>query len=45
MYKQKLKCPNCGEEETEYDENPEDSKIIECSNCGKKYEISWCYEE
>lgn len=38
------KCPYCGNEDTEYDENSEDSKIIECSNCGKKYKISWCYE-
>ncbi len=38
------KCPYCGHEDTEFDENTEDSKIIECSNCGKKYQISWCYE-
>ena len=38
------KCPYCGNEDTEYGESNEDSKIIECSNCGKKYKISWCYE-
>lgn len=39
------KCPYCGNEDTEYGESSEDSKTIECPNCGKKYEISWCYED
>lgn len=30
--------------DNEFGESSEDSKIIECSNCGKKYKISWCYE-
>lgn len=38
------KCPYCGNEDIEFGEGNEDSKIIECSNCGKEYEISWCYE-
>ena len=38
------KCPYCGNEDTEFGKSSEDSKIIECSNCGKKYKISWCYE-
>ena len=38
------KCPYCGHEDIEFRESSEDSKIIECPNCGKKYKISWCYE-
>ena len=38
------KCPYCSNEDTEFGEENEGSKIIECSNCGKRYEISWCYE-
>lgn len=38
------KCPYCENEDIEYDENTEDSKIIECSNCGKKYQIYWSVE-
>ena len=37
------RCPYCDNEDTEFGENNEGSKIVECTNCGKKYKISWYY--
>lgn len=38
------KCPYCDYESVEYDVDSYDSKIIECENCGKKYQICWGVE-
>lgn len=38
------KCPYCDYESAEYDEDDMGRKIIECNNCGKKYEICWSVE-
>ena len=37
-------CPYCGHEDVEYDaiEGGEGEMDVECSECGKKYHISWC---
>lgn len=36
-----VKCPKCGLEYTEYDNNDDDFHYIECDRCGTKYKYRY----